>query len=260
MAMATINQDVPAATWGESAVPVHALLANLHRDRRLLPLLREAVVEQFLLDQAAAAGLTVSTEELQQAADLFRRRHGLISAERTQAWLAQEHWSATNLEDALEHDLLIAKFKEHLFKDRLAAHFEANRSRYDQVVLRAIVVGEEDLAKELLIQLRDEGRDFAGLAGEHSQHASRWQGGLLGSLRRQQLADAVAAAVFAARPGDVVGPLQTASGFELLLVESFQPAQLDGPTAALIRQQWFDGWLAAKLRETPLTLPLLDAL
>jgi parvulin-like peptidyl-prolyl isomerase len=258
--MLCTDLNMTAATWGESSLSLHTLLANLHRYRRLQPILRQAVIEQFLLDQAAAAGLTVSTEELQQAADLFRRRQGLDTTERTQAWLTHEHWSALDLEDALQQDLLIDKYKTHLVKDRLAELFEANRSHYDQVVLRAIVVGREDLARELLSQIRHEGGDFAALAGEHSLHLSRWQGGLLGSLRRHQLPEAVAAAVFAAKAGETVGPLQTAGGFELYRVESFQPAQLDAATAALIRQQWFDAWLAAKLRETPLTLPLLDTL
>jgi len=210
--------------------------------------------------RARTAGLTISTEELQQAANLFRRRQGLDSAEATRTWLKQQHWSATDLEDALEHELLLDKYKDHLFKDRLAEHFEANRSRYDQVALRLIVVGREDLAQELLSQVRTEGRDFAALAGEHSTHVSRRQGGRLGSLRRQQLADAVAEAVFAARAGEIVGPLASPGGFQLLLVESVHLAQLDAATAALIRKQLFDAWLAAQLKDTPVTLPLLDLL
>jgi hypothetical protein len=256
----SVDVNTPAVTWGETSLSLHGLLSNLHRYRRLQPLLRQAIIGQYLLDQAAAAGLTVSTEELQQAANLFRRREGMDSAERTKAWLTWEHWSALDLEDAVQHDLLIDKFKTHLVKDRLAEHFEANRSQYDQVVLRVIVVGREDLARELLSQIRHEGGDFAALAGEHSLHLSRWQGGLLGPLRRHQLPEAIAAAVFAAKAGDILGPQQTTGGFELYRVESFQPAQLDGPTAALIRQQWFDAWLAAKMREMPLTLPLLDTL
>lgn len=258
--MSITDTSATAATWGETALSLRALLANLHRYRRLQPLLRHALVERYLLDQAKAAGLTVSSEELQRGADLFRRRHGLNSAQRTQDWLGAQHWSAIDLEEAAEHDLLIAKFKDHLFKDKVAAHFEANRASYDSAVLRAIAVGREDLAKELLSQLRDEGRDFAAIALEHSQHPSRLIGGMLGPVRRQQLAEAVGQAVFAARPGDIIGPLRTAAGFELLRIESIQPAQLAPPTAALIRQQLFDAWLAARLKEVPMTLPLLDQL
>ena len=43
--------------------------------------LREAVVEELIVRQAYPLGLTVAAEELQRAADAFRRRHGLTSAE-----------------------------------------------------------------------------------------------------------------------------------------------------------------------------------
>ena len=68
----------------------HDLLVRLHQRGRLLPLLRETVVEEFLVRQGKQAGLAVSDEELQQAADRFRHRHGLTTAEQTRQWLARE--------------------------------------------------------------------------------------------------------------------------------------------------------------------------
>lgn len=258
--MPVTTSNTPAATWGEASISLHGFLGNLQRQQRLIPVLRAAVVEQFVVDQAKAAGLVVTTEELQQAANLFRRRLGLNSAEATRTWLQREHLSIADLEVSVQNNLLIDKYKDHLFKARLNEHFVANRSRYDLVALRVIMVGREDFARELLSQIRDDGRDFAALAAEHSTHPSRGHGGLLGLLRRHQLADGVAGSVFAAKAGEVVGPLATPGGFQLLLVESLQPAQLDAPTAALIRQQLFDAWLAARLKETPIAFPLLDAL
>jgi parvulin-like peptidyl-prolyl isomerase len=234
-------------------------LRYLHHRGRLVPLLREAAVEEFLLQQARQAGLSVSTEELQCAADAARRRQGLASAEQTQAWLQRQRLSVVEFEDALERDLLIEKLKDHLSRERIAGHFAANSSGYTLARLRLIVVPSEDQARELLSQLREEDHDFSELARQHSQHPSCGQGGLI-HARRRQLAPVLAEAVFAAKQGNIVGPLAMADGFVLALVESLTPAALDAQTTSLIRQELFDAWLADTLKGLPLTFPLLDAL
>ncbi len=250
----------PAVALGDVSLTTTDFLRRLHQRNRLVPLLREAVVEQLLLDEAGRLGLAVGTQELQAAADAFRRRHGLNSAEQTNAWLARQRLSVLDLEDALGRDLLLDKLKDHLCRDRLAAHFAEHRDQYARARLRLIVVQREDLARELRSQLRDEGADFAELARAHSLHGSKSQGGALGVVLRRQLPAKVAPAVFAAQPGKVVGPLATPHGFHLVLVEQLQPAELDGPTTTLLRQELFDAWLNDKLKDMSLALPLLDAL
>jgi parvulin-like peptidyl-prolyl isomerase len=234
-------------------------LASLKRRGRLLPLLREAVVERFLLECASQTGLTVSPEELQQAANAFRRQHGLTSAEQAHTWLAGQHLSTLDFEDALERDLLIEKLKDHLTRDRIAAHFAANQAGYGRARLRLLLVAREDLARELLTQFH-EGRDFAELARAHSAHPSRDHGGQVGWMMRHQLPGVTADPVFAAREGEVVGPLPTPQGFQLFLVEALLPAELDANLTNLIRQELFDAWLQERLAGCKLELPLLEAL
>jgi hypothetical protein len=103
-----------AAFIAGSTLSLADWLAHLKQRGQLRPLLRQAAIEQFLVDQARQAGLTVSTEELQQAADAFRQCNRLNSAEQTNAWLAQQRLSVLDLETTLERDLLIAKLKDHL--------------------------------------------------------------------------------------------------------------------------------------------------
>lgn len=249
-------QSRPAATLGEVTLSLHGLLTHLHRRARLRPLLQEAVVEQFLADHAARAGLTVAAEELQQAADDFRRRQGLTSAEATHAWLARERLSAQDLEDALERDLLIAKLRERLTAERVPDHFAAHKAGFDRARLRHVVLPRQDVARELATQVREEGRDFDELA---RQHVPGYRGAT-GWVRRRQLPPPLADAVFAAAPGEVVGPVATGDGFHLALVEEVRPAELDADTAALVREELFRAWLSERLREAPLTFPLLDAL
>jgi hypothetical protein len=170
--------------------------------------LHEAVLEQFLVGQATQAGLTVTTEELQRAADFVRRRQGLTSAEQTLAWLSRQQLSVVEFEDALERDLLIEKFKDHLFRDRIPAHFEQHRAQYDRLRLRQLTVPREDLARELLSQVSNEGRDLAALVEKH--RADRPDGGSpsVTVLMRRQLLPAAAAAL-PSKVGEVGGPVAT---------------------------------------------------
>src|SRR5262249_29928598 len=148
-------KPTPAATLG--GVSAHDLLRWLHQRRRLLPLLREAAAEQFLLREVRAAGLTVFDAELQKAADRFRYRHGLTSAEQTRQWLAREGLTADDFEAGLERELLVEKLKHHLTEPRVGDQFAANRSRYARTQLRQLVVASEGIARELLAQFTDEG-------------------------------------------------------------------------------------------------------
>jgi parvulin-like peptidyl-prolyl isomerase len=249
-----------AAKLADVTLSLRDGLMRLMQRRQLQPLLREAVLEAFLVQQAGAAGLAVSAEQLQSAADVFRHRQGLNSAEQTNAWLAREGLSVMDLEAVLERDLLVARLREHVTAPLIEAHFAARRNRYDRVRLSQIVVAREDLARELLTQIHQEGREFAELAREHSLHGpSRDRGGELGVYMREQLPPG-AKAVFTAREGDVIGPMSMSDGFHLFHVGATTAAELDGPTTELIRKELFDAWLAERLGAARLELPLLGGL
>jgi parvulin-like peptidyl-prolyl isomerase len=220
------------------------LLHRIHQRGRLLPLLREAAAEEVCVRAARDAGLSVPDDELQRAADDFRQRRGLQSAAAARSWLADRQLTSTDLEEALERDLLVAKLKDHLFAQHGPARFAADRPMYERVHLRRLTALSEGAARELLLCINDEGADLAELVREHGLDAtSRATAGDLGVLSRRQLPASVATAVFAAREGDVVGPLADAQGFHLYRVEARLPAELDGATAEHVRRDVFTDWL-----------------
>jgi parvulin-like peptidyl-prolyl isomerase len=245
----------PVGTVAGAPLSLQEVLRSMHRGRRLLPLLKEAAAEQILLNHAAREGLTVSDAELQKAADHFRQRHGLHGAEQTQQWLAREGLTVEDFESGQERDLLLAKLRRHLTEPHVTSQFNYQRDRYARATLRQIVVASEGTARELLSQITEEGQDFAALARTHSLHGpSRLAGGSLGVVARYALPAAVAAAVFAASPGDVVGPLPGPDGFRLLLVEELLPPELDDEIQSVIRQELFDAWLKDQLRDVRIDL------
>ena len=79
----TLHATVIAGN-GQS-LSLHDFLISLKRRGRLPSLLREALAEKLVLEAARQASLAVSGAELQQAADRFRYRQGLTSADQTGA-------------------------------------------------------------------------------------------------------------------------------------------------------------------------------
>lgn len=233
------------------------LLRTIHLRGRLLPMLTEAFAENTCLCAARDVGLAVSDSELQRAANDFRHRRGLTSADQTREWLVRQQLSVLDLEETMERELLIEKFKDHLAAQGAAARFDTLRDRYARVRLRELVVASEGLARELLHRLHEEGADFADLARQHSLAPSREQGGDSGVLLRAELPAPVAEAIFATSPGDTVGPILASGGYHLYHVEQFLPTERDARTQAFIRQELFDAWLRERLAEVKLDLDWL---
>lgn len=81
-----------------------------------VPALRHVVTRKITAGAAKAAGIKVTAGELQKAADTFRHVNGLAKASDTESWLNESGISLEFLEDYLETNLLINKFKAHLEK------------------------------------------------------------------------------------------------------------------------------------------------
>ncbi len=70
------------------------------------------------------------------------------------------------------------------------------------------------------------GEKFADVAGTFTEDATtKSDGGSLGTFGRGTYQDALEAAVFAAKPGQVTGPVETPAGLHLILVEEALPSR-----------------------------------
>jgi peptidyl-prolyl cis-trans isomerase D len=85
--------------------------------------------------------------------------------------------------------------------------------------------GEAELRAKGVAQIARSGADFAALAAEHSDDpGSKDNGGDLGWFGRGQMVSEFENAVFAAKPGDIIGPIRSQFGFHIIKVEGFRPA------------------------------------
>lgn len=230
-----------------------ALLTHLQADGQLSGVIDRVAAEEICVRGARAGGLTVSDAELQRAADDFRHRHGLTTAAKTHAWLTCQRMSVGGLESALERVLLVEKLKDVLAQDA-AAHFAAQPSHYARVSLRELAVRSEGQARELLRRMSDDGDDFAELASRYSTLPTHAHGGEVGILCRPTIPPAVAELVFAASPGETVGPCVAAGGYYLFRVVEFFPPEWDKGTYDILRQQLFDDWLRTQATDVTVVL------
>ncbi len=83
---------------------------------------------------------------------------------------------------------------------------------------------EVQLRANAVAQMARSGVDFGELAKVHSEDpGSKESGGDLGWFGRGRMVSAFDDAVFGAKPGDIVGPIQSEFGLHIIKVEGFQP-------------------------------------
>ena len=84
--------------------------------------------------------------------------------------------------------------------------------------------GEAELRANGVATIARSGADFAVLASEHSEDpGSKDLGGDLGWFGRGQMVPEFENVVFAAKPGDIVGPVKSQFGYHIIKVEGFRP-------------------------------------
>jgi parvulin-like peptidyl-prolyl isomerase len=112
-------------------------------------------------------------------------------------------------------------------------------------------VAKRPAPEALASQVRDEGRDLDAVAAEHGVPVGRPQ------LLRQELGEAQAGALAAAKDGEVVGPVATPQGFALARIAQRHEPVLGPAIRQAIQQELFDRWLANATREAALDLSVV---
>ncbi|MHB9029038.1 MAG: hypothetical protein ACYC9O_09730 [Candidatus Latescibacterota bacterium] len=123
----------------EMEVRVAEVVDYLRINGDFTPALREVVSRKMAAAAARKAGIVISDDELQRAADVFRASRNLHKASDTESWMKSVGVTAESFESFLETSLLVSKFKEHLAG-------QADQQKY--LALEAV----EDTVRELVYQ------------------------------------------------------------------------------------------------------------
>jgi parvulin-like peptidyl-prolyl isomerase len=221
-------------------------------------LVRGIIRRKIIAAQVTTAGIEPSAVELQQAADQFRLVNHLESAEATNKWLQKLDLSVDDFEEIVTQSLLSNKLAQHLFGNapgeqpgqRVEQFFYQNLLDYSGAVLYEVILEDRDLAMEIFYSLQEGDLSFADVAHQYGSTLElRRRGGYIGKVSRKQLHPEISAAVFAAKPPQLITPITTAVGVHLIQVEEIITPKLDEQLYQQILTQMFDRWLDDQIAE-----------
>jgi parvulin-like peptidyl-prolyl isomerase len=220
----------------------------LKHEVQLKRVYHQIICKQIINRVTQERGIIVTAEEIQVEADEFRYNHKLESASQTFEWLKDQLLSPEEWEAGIQERLLKKKLIDNLFGQQIDIYFNQNKVQYDQAVVYRIVVPYQPLAQEIFYQVEEEEISFFEAAHLYDiDERRRLTCGFEGKLTRWQLKPDTAARIFGATLREIIGPLQSEAGFELMMVEEFIPAELTDSTRQQISDQLFDEWLESEL-------------
>ena len=226
------------------------LLKQLKLSRRFSKIKQEIITQQIIAKKAAAEKIIISDRELQKAADNFRITNNLLTAADTMRWLEINNLDLDNFETIIYQDLLATKLAKHLFDDRVEAYFYEHQIDYQQAIIYEIVLDDFDLAMELFFGIQEKEFSFWDIAHKYIQNEElRRCGGYQGFLLRTQLKPEISAAVFAAKPPQILKPMRIDKYTYLIFVEKIMQPELDKKLRDKIIQKLYEQWLRQQLKK-----------
>jgi len=189
----------------------------------------EATVERAVLHQyAQKQGLSITPEEMQRESDRTRYAIGLSDPVETQHWLKRQHLTTEAFASACAHAVLRNKVRAGIPDEILERYYAENPDQFTEVDLYVIRRKNAKKLHQLGEQLR------AGKGNFHLEAISQSEdpdtalhGGYLGRMRRDEVPEELAIAVFSVDPGDIIGPIADQDGSILILVKAWRLLPLE---------------------------------
>ena len=210
------------------------------------PIMNRLIDVALLREELERDAVELSDEELQRGLDGLRRIHKLYDTETTQRWMEQRGLTHEQLEELVADNLTYLKVRERVTGGRVERYFEEHGPELASAHVAQLECLDEDNAHRLHHQILAGELDFFEAAQQHFLAAPAQVRLGLTTLRRCEAAPELAAAVFAAQPGDIVGPVRVGERHVIARVMSVIPARLDEPTRTAIEAILFEAWLAER--------------
>ena len=226
------------------------ILKQLKLSRRISKIKQEIITQQIIAKKAAAEKIIISDFELQKAADNFRMNNNLLTAADTMRWLEVNNLDLDNFETIIYQDLLANKLAKHLFEDQVKADFYEHQIAYQQAIIYEIVLDDFDLAIELFCGIQEKEFSFWDIAHQYIENEElRRCGGYQGVLLRTQIKPEISAAVFAAKPPQILKPISIDKYSHLIFVEEILQPELDKNLREKIILKLYEQWLKQQLEK-----------
>jgi parvulin-like peptidyl-prolyl isomerase len=206
----------------------------------------ELIEELLIKDRADRIGVTVAPDEIKDAITRLKQQYNITTDEQFESSLRQSGMTRADMEVRLRDTLITNKVFARELRNRgelddreLRERYNREKEQYrlpERARLREIVIVKpenpalaEDARKRAetaASDARGPGADFAKIAAAVSEAGTKDQGGDLGEVARGELLPNLDTAVFNATAGDVIGPIETRSGWHVLKVEQRLPSEV----------------------------------
>jgi parvulin-like peptidyl-prolyl isomerase len=207
-------------------------------------LILEAVDELLLIQRGRELGLALGDEQFNSIVQNIKQSNNIESDEQFQAALKQEGMTMADLRRSLERQMLASEAQRRDVVDKISvteaearAYYEAHQQEFttpSEMTLREILVEVPITEKGINVAADDEakaeaealrvrllaGEPFARLAAEVSDAPSKANGGLIGPIKRDDLAPSLLGQIEALKVGELTGVLRTPRGYQILKLES----------------------------------------
>lgn len=218
-------------------------------------LLANAIDELILVQRGRELGMQMSEAQFKEYVDNIKAENQIPDDKTFEAALAQQGMTMAQLRKNIEKVYLRQGVIQRDVAPRIAITEEEARQYYrahpeefmkpTMITVREISVlvpagtraGEQvvnvaadEAARDTITQARDralKGEDFAALVTEYSQSGSKANGGLIGPLNLNELAEGLRVLLGPLKTGDIAEPVRTAVGYQLLKVELKEDATVE---------------------------------
>ena len=212
---------------------------------------------ELIRQLARREGICAAQEDIQRKVDEWRYQHRLEQVEDTEAYLAKRGITLQDVTEDAEVRQLEYLLSEKIAKGQVESYFAQHTLAFDEAEICWIFHTDKSVIDEIDLQIREDGADFYAMARRFSQDARTQSGsGFLGRVRRKQLPKGIAARVFAASIGEILGPEKVSKGFALYLVQERYPATLNERTKKEIRKHLFNQWLQREVQKADIRYPI----
>lgn len=200
-------------------------------------LIRKMIDDELIAQKAKAEGVALTAADIDAKLKEHKARFGNEQA--FTAFLERTGQSEADVKADLERNLLREKLFEKLLagkeptEEDAKKYFEENKSKYRQreqvrashVLFKVnkndppeVKAAQKKKAEDVLKKAKAPNADFAALAKQYSEGPTAPRGGDLGAFSRGRMVKPFEDAAFAAKPGEVVGPVETQFGFHVIKV------------------------------------------
>jgi peptidyl-prolyl cis-trans isomerase SurA len=214
-------------------------------------LIVDAVDEILILQQGKERGYRLGDDQFNSIVEKIRQENKLEDQEKFEAALKQEGLTMADLRRSLERQMIMSNVQRDMVgrvsvtDEEAREYFEAHSGEFTtpaSLTLREILVevptvgtggqagfnaaqDEEAEARAQAIRARAlAGEDFARLAAAESAAPSKANGGLVGPLSREELAESLQKLIDPLKEGGISEVVRTPRGYQFFKLESVTPA------------------------------------